>query len=298
VKDSGPLGIRRCWHGRRCRCEVSVNRHGLADASKHTEPKKYRRCCGIDVHKKSVTVCILPAEGKRDEEMRKRNFRTFTRDLKQLRTRLKNCKVTEIAMESTGQYWRPLWNLFEGHFEQLILVNPPHTKGLAGRKTDPKDAQWIAGLLETGRLKGSWVPPRDIRELRDLTRQRVHLVEDINRIKNRISQLCETGNIKSSVTTDLLGVSGRRMLQAIVEGKHDPGWMADYADSRLRRKKKELELALDGSFTPRQRRLLDKELHHLEWLERQIEQMEQEIERQVAAYAEPIRRVMTIPGIL
>jgi transposase len=262
------------------------------------EPKKYRRCCGIDVHKKSVTVCILAPEGKRDVGIRKRNFRTFTRDLKQLRTWLKNCKVTEIAMESTGQYWRPLWNLLEGQFEKLLLVNPQHIKGLAGRKTDPKDAQWIAGLLETGRLNGSWVPPRDIRELRDLTRQRVHLMEDLNRVKNRIGQLCETGNIKlSSVTTDLLGVSGRRMLPAIVEGKHDPGWMADYAKSRLRSKKKELELALDGSFTPRQRWLLDKELHHLEWLERQIEQMEQEIERQVAVYEEPMRRVMTIPGI-
>jgi len=119
------------------------------------EPKKYRRCCGIDVHKKSVTVCILAPEGKRGVEIRKRNFRTFTRDLKQLRLWLKNCKVTEIAMESTGQYWRPLWNLFEGHFEKLILVNPQHIKGLAGRKTDPKDAQWIAELLETGRLRGS-----------------------------------------------------------------------------------------------------------------------------------------------
>lgn len=201
-------------------------------------------------------------------------------------------------MESTGQYWRPLWNLFEGHFEKLILVNPQHIKGLAGRKTDPKDAQWIAELLETGRLRGSWVPPRDIRELRDLIRQRVHLVEDLNRVKNRIGQLCETGNIKlSSVATDLLGVSGRRMLRAIVEGKHDPGWMADYAKSSLRSKKKELELALDGSFTQSQRWLLDKELNHLEWLERQIERLEQEIERQVVRYEEPMHRVMTIPGI-
>lgn len=262
------------------------------------ETKKYRRCCGIDVHKKSVTVCILAPESKRGVEIRKRNFRTFTRDLKQLRLWLKNCKVTEIAMESTGQYWRPLWNLFEGHFEKLILVNPQHIKGLAGRKTDPKDAQWIAELLETGRLRGSWVPPRDIRELRDLTRQRVHMVEDLARVKNRIGQLCETGNIKlSSVTTDLLGVSGRRMLRAIVEGKHDPGWMADYAKTSLRSKKKELELALDGSFTQSQRWLLDKELHHMEWLERQIERFEQEIERQVAGYVEPMRRVMTIPGI-
>jgi len=150
------------------------------------ESKKYRRCCGMDVHKKNVTVCILPPIGKPEAEIRRRTFRTFTRDLKQLHTWLKSCKVTEIAMESTGQYWRAIWNILEEHFEKLILVNPQHIKGLAGHKTDPKDAQWIASLLETGKLKGSLVPPRDIRELRDLTRQRVNLLEDLNRAKNRI----------------------------------------------------------------------------------------------------------------
>ena len=178
------------------------------------EPK-YRRCCGIDVHKKSVTVCVLPVIGKAEVTVLKRNFPTFTRDLKQLRKWLKNCKVTEIAMESTGQYWRAIWNVLEGHFEKLILVNPQHIKGLNGYKTDPKDAEWIAGLLEGGKLRGSWVPPREIRELRDLTRQRVHVLEDANRVKNRIEQLCQTGNIKiSSVATDLFGVSGRKMLKA------------------------------------------------------------------------------------
>jgi hypothetical protein len=123
----------------------------------------------------------------------KRTFRTFTRDLMQLRAWLKNCKVTEVTMESAGQYWRPLWNLLEEHFEKLLLVNPQHIKGLNGHKTDPKDAQWIAGLLEGGKLKGSWVPPRALRESRDLTRQRVHIVEDLNRVKNRIEQLCQSG---------------------------------------------------------------------------------------------------------
>ena len=261
------------------------------------EPK-HRRCCGIDVHKKSVTVCVLPPVGKPEMEVRKRNFRTFTRDLKQLRAWLKNCKVTEIAMESTGQYWRSIWNLLEDHFEKLILVNPQHIKGLNGHKTDPKDAQWIAELLETGKLKGSWVPAREIREVRDLTRQRVHVLEDMNRVKNRIEQLCQTGNIKvSSVATDLFGVSGRRMLKAVVEGKHDAGWMADYARGSLRGKRRELELALEGSFTGNQRWLLDKELRQLEWLESQIPVLEQEIERQLGPFQEPMRRLMTIPGI-
>jgi transposase len=260
--------------------------------------RKYRRCCGIDVHKKSVTVCVLAPTGSPEAEIRKRTFRTFTRDLKQLRAWLKSCKVTEIAMESTGQYWRAVWNILEDHFEKLILVNPQHIKGLNGQKTDPKDAQWIAGLLDSGKLKGSWVPPRPIRELRDLTRQRVHLLEDLNRIKNRIEQLCQTGNIKvSSVATDLFGVSGRKMLHAIVEAKHDAGWIADYARTSLRSKKRELELALEGSFTASQRWLLDKELRQLEWLEIQVQSLEQEIERRVVGFEEPMRRLMTIPGV-
>jgi len=258
----------------------------------------YRRCCGIDVHKNSVTVCVLAPVGQRHIEVKKRKFRTYTRDLKQLRAWLKNCQVTEIAMESTGQYWRPLWNLLEGEFARLVLVNPQHIKGLNGYKTDPKDAQWIADLLESDKLKGSWVPSRPIRELRDLTRQRVNVLEDLNRAKNRIEQLCQTGNIKvSSVATDLFGVSGRKMLKAIIEGKRDAGWMADYAQGKLRSKRRELELALEGTFTGEQRWLLEKELRQVEWLEAQIGALEQEIERRVAVFEEAIQRLLTIPGI-
>ena len=142
------------------------------------------------------------------------------------------------------------------------------------------------------------MPPREIRELRDLTRQRVHLLEDANRVKNRIEQLCQTGNIKiSSVATDLFGVSGRKMLKALIEGRRDAGWMADYARTSLRSKKPELTRALEGSFTVNQRWLLDQELRHLEWLEIQVHILEQEIERQVAAFEEPMRRLITIPGI-
>jgi len=267
----------------------------------HKEPvvkANHRRCCGIDVHKNSVTVCVLPAVGQPRMEIRRRKFRTFTRDLKQLRAWLKNCQVTDVAMESTGQYWRSLWNLLEGEFAQLILVNPQHIKGLNGYKTDPKDALWIAGLLESGKLKNSWVPPRPIRELRDLTRQRVHVLEDLNRAKNRIEQLCQAGNIKvSSVATDLFGVSGRRMLKAIVEGKHDAGWMADYAQGKLRGKRRDLERALEGTFTDDQRWLLDKELRQVEWLEAQVVTLEQEIERRVIPFEEQIQRLVTIPGI-
>ena len=260
--------------------------------------QKHRRCCGIDVHKNSVTACVLAPAGQPHIEVKKRKFRTFTRDLKQLRSWLKKCQVSEIAMESTGQYWRPLWNLLEGEFGRLVLVNPQHIKGLNGYKTDPKDAQWIADLLESGKLKGSWVPPRPIRELRDLTRQRVNLIEDLNRAKNRIEQLCQSGNIKvSSVATNLFGVSGRKMLQAMAEGKHNPEWMADSAVGKLRAKLRELKLALEGTFTAEQRWLLAEELRQVEWLEQQVAVLEQEIERRVAEFEASIQRLITIPGI-
>jgi len=137
----------------------------------------HRRCCGMDVHNNSVTVCVLPLVGQPHVEVKRRKFRTFTRDLRQLRGWLKNCQVTDVAMEATGQYWRSLWNVLEGEFAQLVLVNPQHIKGLNGYKTDPQDAQWI-------KLRNSWVPPRPIRELRDLTRERVNVLEDLNRAKN------------------------------------------------------------------------------------------------------------------
>jgi transposase len=233
--------------------------------------QEYRRRCGIDVHKKSVTACVLPPDGVRSGEPKKKVFRTFTRDLIRLNVWLKNCRVTDVAMESTGQYWRPLWNLLEGHFERLLLLNPQHVKGLRGRKTDALDAEWLATVTQQGRVRGSFVPPRDIREWRDLTRHRVHLTEEVNPVKNRASQICETVNTKvSSVASDLFGTSGRRMLRAVIAGNRDAGWMADYAKGTLRRKKDELELALEGSFSHNQVWLIEHSLDHLERLEREV----------------------------
>ena len=228
----------------------------------------YRRCCGIDVHKKSVTVHVLPPQGQREVKPLEREFRTFSRDLRRLRGWLKRYQVSEVVMESTGQYWRAVWNVLEGEIPGLVLVNPQHVKALAGRKTDRIDSQRLARYLENQDLQGSFVPSREIRELRDLTRSRVHLLEEVNRVKNRITQLCEAGNIKvSSVATDLFGVSGRRMLEAVAEGKRDAGWMADYARG------------------------------HLESLEAQIARIESEIERRMQPYQEHIRRRLTIPGV-
>jgi transposase len=261
------------------------------------EPE-YRRCCGIDVHKQSISVCVLPPVGSRSIAIKEEKFRTFTRDLKRLRAWLLNCRVTEIVMESTGQYWRPVWNILEEAFPKMVLVNPLYVKALAGRKTDRLDARWLATRLERDDLKGSFIPPRAIRELRDLTRLRVHWLGDLNRIKNRIGQLCESGNIKlSSVASDLFGVTGRRILASLVEGNRDAGWMADYARGTLRGKKDQLELALQGTFTTHQRLLLSRMLVQMSALELQLAELTTEIEQRVAGYEELIQRLCTIPGV-
>jgi transposase len=258
----------------------------------------YRRCCGIDVHKKSISVCVLPSTTNPTAPIRDETFRTFTRDLKRLRVWLLNCRVTDIVMESTGQYWRSVWNILEDTFPNLVLVNPLYVKALQGRKTDRLDAHWLATRLQREDLKGSFIPPREIRELRDLTRLRVHWLEDLNRVKNRIGQLCESGNIKiSSVASDLFGTSGRRMLAALVQGDRDPGWMADYARGSLRGKKAELEMSLQGTFTTHQRLLLARMLQQLNDLELQIADLTRAIEQRVAGYEELIERLDTIPGI-
>ncbi len=258
----------------------------------------YRRCCGIDVHKKSISVCVLAPAGNSSIPIKEETFRTFTRDLKRMRGWLLRMKVTDIVMESTGQYWRPIWNILEESFPNLILVNPLHVKALKGRKTDRLDARWLATRLEREDLKGSFIPPRELRELRELTRLRVHWLEDLNRIKNRITQACESGNIKvSSVASDLFGATGRRMLAALVEGKRDAGWMADYARGTLRRKKSQLELALDGTFTTHQRQCLSRLLVQMNGLELQVEELTAAIEQRVACHQDLIQRLDTIPGI-
>lgn len=258
----------------------------------------YRRCCGLDVHKKLVVAHVLPPDGSLKAEAKKRTFRTFTRDLERLRLWLGQGKVTEGVMESTGQYWRPVWNVLEDSVENLVLMNPQHVKGLRGRKTDQADAEWLAGHLGRGELKGSFVPPRWVRELRDLTRWRVRLLQDLNRVKNRSGQWCETGNLKlSSVATDLFGVSGRRMLRGVVQGDRDAAWMADWAQGSWRKKRAEWKLALEGRFSDHLRPLLERMLTQVEDLERHIKELEQEIEPRLACQEELLPRLVTIPGV-
>ena len=173
----------------------------------------YPRCCGLDVHKASIAACILVYKDQGEPEIRRRTFSTFTKDLVRLKMWLSSSKVSQVALESTGVYWKPVWNILEPGSFQLILVNPQHFHAIPGCKTDPKDSRWLAELLSYGLLRPSFVPPQPIRELRDLTRYRVHLKQDRNRIHNRVHKVLEDATIKlDCVATDILGVSGRRMI--------------------------------------------------------------------------------------
>src|SRR5580692_6166936 len=221
-------------------------------------------CCGLDVHKKSVTACVLWASGRRRQT---RAFGTFTRELLELGDWLRACGVTHVAMESTGVYWKPVWNLLEGQFE-VLLVNAQHIKAVPGRKTDQRDSEWIADLLQHGLLRGSFVPPRPTREMRDLTRYRVSLTEELNRVANRIQKVLEDANLKlASVATDTLGASGRLMLEAIVSGQQDAEKLAEMSKGQLRDKIPQLQLALEGRVTDHHRFLLRQLLDDLKHTE-------------------------------
>jgi transposase len=254
----------------------------------------YRCCCGLDVHKDSVTACVLWADSNQQE---KRCFGTFTRDLLALSDWLRECGVTNVVMESTGVYWKPVWHVLEGQFE-LMLVNPQHVKSIPGKKTDRRDSSRLAELLQHGLLQGSFVPPRPIRELRDLTRYRVVLCQECNRIANRIQKVLEDANLKlASVASDALGVSGRAMLDAIRAGETDAAALAQNAKGLLRRKMPLLELALDGRVSDHHRFLLNLLMEHLRFVERKILDLEQEIADRLKPVADVVARLCTIPGI-
>src|SRR5438874_3755180 len=228
-------------------------------------------CSGLDVHKKSVTACVLWASGRRRQT---RAFGTFTQELLELGDWLRACGVTHVAMESTGVYWKPVWNVLEGQFE-ILLVNAQHIKAVPGRKTDQTDREWSADLLQHGLLRCSFVPPTAIRELRDLTRYRVSLVQECNRLGDRIQKVLEDANIKlASVATDALRASGRAMLKAMIEGEGDAKKLAEMSRGLLRNKIPELQGALEGRMKSHHRFLLKELMEHLEFVESKIARLE------------------------
>ena len=257
----------------------------------------YRVCCGLDVHKKTVVACLrFPGpNGKRAEEVR--TFGTTTRELLKLADWLTAAGCTHIAMESTGVYWRPVYQILEGAF-QLLLVNAQHVKMVPGRKTDIKDCQWIAQLLEHGLLRSSFVPPAPLRELRELTRYRRQLIEEHTREVNRVHKLLETANIKlGDVASDVFGASGRAMLKALIAGERDAATLADLARGLLRKKDAQLREALMGRVTDHHIFMLQGLLHHVEFLDRQIALFDARIEEQTRPFAAALERLDTITGV-
>src|ERR1700757_1117562 len=241
------------------------------------------RGCGLDVHQATVVACLLIVLGSGKVHKQVRTFGTTTRELVSLREWLLAEGCTHVAMESTGVYGKPIYAILEGAFE-IVVANAQHVKKVPGRKTDVKDAEWIADLLCHGLLRASFVSPKPIRELRDLTRYRRKLVESQAAERNRLLKLLETANIKlASVATDVFGMSGRLMLRALIEAKATTQEMAALAQRKLRKKIPELELALEGKLEEHHRFLLELQLQRLEAAERDLTVLEQRIQQRLEA---------------
>lgn len=254
----------------RSRVMSSISALGSAPLEEHAMDILYSSVAGLDVHLRMLVACVrtVAASGKITEEVR--TYGTMTRDILELLDWLRSRNVTHVAMEATGVLWKPIWNILDGQFE-LLLVNPRHLKQVPGRKSDVRDCQWIAQLLQCGLLRSSFVPPRAQRELRDLTRQRTQLTAEQTRIANRIHKTLEDANIKlGAVASDILGKSSRAMLEALLAGERDVQTLAEMAQGRLRAKIPQLKLALRGHFTGHHAFMIRQLLKHLDYLDQQI----------------------------
>lgn len=253
----------------------------------------YSHCCGLDVHKKTVVACLLTPERREV-----RTFRTTTAGIRELASWLVQAGCTHVAMESTGVYWRPLYNLLEEQPLEVWVVNAHHIKAVPGRKTDVKDAEWLADLLRHGLVRPSLIPDRDRRELQELVRYRRSLIAERADEANRIQKVLEGANIKlAGVISNVLGVSGRAMLQAIIDGETDPERIAKQGDTRLRATPERLEEALEGLVGPHQRFLLAAQLRHVDYLTEEIARLDREIEERLRPCTEQVTGLDTIPGI-
>src|SRR5215208_3222617 len=257
----------------------------------------YPRCCGLDVHKREVVACVVTTESDGMPSKTIRAFGTMTPDILALADWLAAHEVTHVAMESTGVYWKPLWNLLEESFE-VLLVNARHVKAVPERKTAVRDCEWLAELLRHGLLTGSFVPDRPQRELRELTRYRTSLVQERTAEVNRLQKTLEGANIKlASVASDVLGASGRQMIAGLIAGHTDAAALAALARGRLREKRGALERALVGQVGAHQRFLLARQLAHLDFLQDQIERVSAEIEARLRPFQDALTRLGTIPGV-
>lgn len=257
----------------------------------------YENCAGLDVHKKTVVACVITPKSKGGWEKEIRTFSTMTKDLLNLSDWLTSKGCTQVAMESTGEYWRPVFNILEGSLE-VMLVNARHIKAVPGRKTDIKDSQWIAELLQHGLLRPSFIPPVQQRDLRDLTRHRSNLVRERVNLVNRVQKVLEGANIKlGCVASDVLGVSGRAMLEAIVAGNSSPEVIANLAQGTLRQKQDLLVEALEGRVRPHHQFILAQLLGLIDGIDETIAQFDREIEEYCRPFVKAVELVDTIPGV-
>jgi len=255
----------------------------------------YARCAGLDVHKQTVVACVRCVSAPMAREVR--SFATTTRGLLELADWLDAHGCTHVAMEATGIYWKPVWHLLEGRFE-LVLANARHIRNVPGRKTDVNDAMWIADLLAHGLIRGSFVPPAPIQELRDLTRTRKQLVREISQHSLRIQKVLEDANLKiASVLSDVLGLSGRAMLTALIEGEDNPEHLADLARGTARKKRPELVEALRGHVTPHHRTMLQLHLGIIAALESALEQVDASVGKALAPISHATDLLKTMPGV-
>jgi transposase len=258
----------------------------------------YERCAGLDVHKKTVVACIMTSTARGTARQEVRTFGTMTRDLEALSAWLVAAQVEQVALESTGVYWWPVFNILEEAGLAVTLVNPQHTKALPGRKTDVGDAAWLADLLRHGLVRASFIPPAEIRALRELTRYRATQVRARAREVHHLLKTLEVANIKlAAVATDPVGVSGWQMLQAVAAGEDDPQTLAQMAKAGLRSKRDALEQAFIARVQPHHRVLIRASLDHLRFLERTIAQLDQEVERAMAPFALQQGALAAVPGI-
>jgi transposase len=255
----------------------------------------YPRCAGLDVHKDSVVAHVRCVSAPRVSETR--TFRTTTAALIELQEWLSTQAVTHVGMEATGIYWKPVWHLLEGYFE-LVLANAQHVRNVPGRKTDVSDAVWLAELLAHGLISASFVPPVPIQELRDLTRTRKQLVREISQHAARIQKVLEDANLKlGSVLTDVLGKSGRAILQALIDGQTDPDTLADLAQGNARKKRNELRQALQGRIREHHRRLLKVHLQLINSLQTAVAEIEAAVGKSLAPIQHSARLLTTMPGM-
>jgi len=257
----------------------------------------HAHCAGLDVHKKTVVAAIIIPDKEEGLQKETRTFETMTSDLLALSDWLMDYEITHVAMESTGEYWKPVFNILENNFE-VLLVNAQHIKAVPGRKTDVKDSEWIAELLRHGLLKASFVPPQGQRELRELTRYRSTFVRERATLVNRVQKVLESANIKlASVASDVMGISGRAMLEAIIEGQSSPAEMAELAQKRMKEKRNLLAKALEGRVKSHHRFVLTELLCQIDGLDGTIARFNEEIKEYCRPFKKAVELLDTIPGV-